>query len=207
MDTIARGLDGVVVDETKVCLVNKETDRLYYRGYAIEDLASRVKKEFKVLDVLVHCAGAFAQGEIENTSVQQLDALYRANVRVPYALTQALLPLLIARQGQIVFINSSQGLQAKGNTGPFAATQHALRAFADSLRQEVNGKGIRVLSVYPGRTATPRIQALFEIEDRPYRPELLLQTEDVAEVVLNALKLPRTAEVTHIEVRPFIKSY
>jgi 2-methylcitrate synthase len=45
MDTIARGLDGVVVDETKVSLVDKETDRLYYRGYAIEDLASEAGYE------------------------------------------------------------------------------------------------------------------------------------------------------------------
>lgn len=47
MDTvaIARGLDGVVVDETRVCLVDKETDRLYYRGYAIEDLAAEAGYE------------------------------------------------------------------------------------------------------------------------------------------------------------------
>jgi NADP-dependent 3-hydroxy acid dehydrogenase YdfG len=122
-------------------------------------------------------------------------------------LTQALLPLLKSRQGQIVFINSSQGLQARGNSGPFAATQHALKAVTDSLRQEVNADGIRVLSVYPGRTATPRIQALYEVERRAYRPELLLQAEEIAQVVLNALLLPRTAEVTNVEIRPLIKSY
>ena len=47
MDTIAiaRGLDGVVVDETKVCFADKQTDRLYYRGYAIEDLAEEAGYE------------------------------------------------------------------------------------------------------------------------------------------------------------------
>ena len=39
MDSIARGLDGVVVDQTAVCLADKQSDRLYYRGYAIEELA------------------------------------------------------------------------------------------------------------------------------------------------------------------------
>ncbi len=43
--TVARGLDGVVVDETKVCLADKQTDRLYYRGYAIEDLAGEAGYE------------------------------------------------------------------------------------------------------------------------------------------------------------------
>ena len=38
--SVPRGLDGVVVDETAVCLADKQTDRLYYRGYAIEELAA-----------------------------------------------------------------------------------------------------------------------------------------------------------------------
>ena len=174
---------------------------------AIEVLAQRLRREFSVLDILVHCAGAFSTGTVEKTIVQQLDTLYRTNLRIPFALTQALLPFLKSQQGQIVFINSSQGLQARGNTGPFAATQHALKALTDSLRQEVNGDGIRVLSIFPGRTATPRMKALYEIEGWPYRPELLLQAEDIAQVVLNALLLPRTAEVTNVEIRPLIKSY
>jgi NADP-dependent 3-hydroxy acid dehydrogenase YdfG len=174
---------------------------------AVEGLAERLKREFAVLDILVHCAGAFSTGTVEKTPVQQLDTLYQTNLRLPFALTQVLLPLLKSQQGQIVFINSSQGLQARGNTGPFAATQHALKAIADSMRQELNADGIRVLSIFPGRTATPRMKALYEIEGWPYRPELLLQAEDIAQVVLNALLLPRTAEVTNVEIRPLIKSY
>jgi len=50
----------------------------------------------------------------------------------------------------------SAGLRSPANVD-ILATQHALRAIADSLRDEVNADGIRVLSVYPGRTATPRM--------------------------------------------------
>jgi NADP-dependent 3-hydroxy acid dehydrogenase YdfG len=174
---------------------------------SIEGLTHHIRQEFTTLDILVHCAGAYSTGTLGKTPVQQLDALYRTNVRLPFLLTQALLPLLKARQGQIVFINSSQGLHAKANTGPFAATQHALKAITDSLRDEVNADGIRVLSIYPGRTATQRMKALYEIEGYPYKPELLLQAEDIAQVVLNALLLARTAEVTNLEIRPRLKSY
>jgi NADP-dependent 3-hydroxy acid dehydrogenase YdfG len=173
----------------------------------LEKLAARVKQEFRGLDVLVHCAGAFVTGTIAATPVAQLDALYRANLRSPFALTRALLPLLKARSGQIVFINSSQGLAARAATGPFAATQHALKGLADSLRQEVNADGIRVLSVYPGRTATPRMKSLYETEGRNYQPELLLQPGDVAQAVMTSLQMPRTAELTNVEIRPLIKSY
>jgi NADP-dependent 3-hydroxy acid dehydrogenase YdfG len=67
--------------------------------------------------------------------------------------------------------------------------------------------GIRVLSVYPGRTATPRIAELFEKEARTYQPDLLMQPEDIAEMVTHSLRLPRTAEVTDIRIRPMQKSY
>jgi len=75
---------------------------------------------------------------------------------------------------------------------------------ADSLRHEVNALGIRVLSVYPGRSASNLQRQIHASEGKPYHPESLLQPEDVASVVLNALCLPRTAEVTDIHIRPMM---
>jgi NADP-dependent 3-hydroxy acid dehydrogenase YdfG len=174
---------------------------------AITDIAKTLDQQLGSLDVLVHCAGAYSMGDLQTASVEELDKLYRTNVRVPYLLTQSLVPVLKRRKGQIVFINSSQGLHAGARVGQFAATQHALKAIADSLRDEVNSDGVRVLSVYPGRTATPRMETIFAMEGRTYKPELLLQPEDIAEVVTNALMMPLTAEVTNITIRPLIKSY
>jgi NADP-dependent 3-hydroxy acid dehydrogenase YdfG len=212
---------------SSVCLVGRDKERLdavaeaarvtarsvlifprdLSTDHAIGDLTRYVRHNFQLFDTLVHCAGANAVGSFENTSVDQFDTLYRTNARMPYALTQALLPELKSRKGQIVFVNSSQGLQAKANTAAYASTKHALKAIADSLREEVNAEGIRVLSIYPGRTATPTIKALYELQGQPYRPELLLQPEDIAQVVIHMLLLPRNAEVTNIEIRPLIKSY
>ena len=117
-----------------------------------------------------------------------------------------MLPLLQKSAGQIVFINSSAGLRSAATVGQFSATQHAFRSIADSLRDEVNALGIRVLSVYPGRTATPRIAKLFEKEGRTYQQDLLMQPED-EEMLTHSLRLPRTAEVTDISIRPMQKSY
>jgi NADP-dependent 3-hydroxy acid dehydrogenase YdfG len=173
----------------------------------IESLAEYVKKEFGRLDVLVHCAGAIDHGKLEDAPMESLDRQYSANVRGPLLLTKRLLPLLKKPRGQVVFINSSAGLTGRANTGHYSATKHACKALADTLRDEVNPDGVRVLSVFPGRTAGPRIQDLHAKEGRPYQPELLLQPEDIASVVLNALTLPWTAEVTNISIRPMQKSY
>jgi len=175
--------------------------------YAVKELSQQLRDKFGHIDILVHCAGIYSRGLIELSAVEELDALYTTNVRLPYILIQALLPLVRPRFGQIVFMNSSQGLEARAGTGLYASTQHALKAFADALRKEVNAEGIRVLSVYLGRTATARMKALYAAEGTEYRPELLLQPGDIAQIVMASLQLPSTAEVTNLEIRPLIKSY
>jgi NADP-dependent 3-hydroxy acid dehydrogenase YdfG len=163
----------------------------------------RYLEEAGRLDILIHSAGVIRLDRMERARIEDLDLQYVTNVRAPYLLTQCLLPFLTAARGQIVFINSSAGLAARGpEVGQYAATKHALKAIADSLREEVNPKGIRVLSVYLGRTATPLQQALYQRHGSTYRPETLLQPEDVASSVVHALTLPSTAEVTDICLRP-----
>jgi NADP-dependent 3-hydroxy acid dehydrogenase YdfG len=174
---------------------------------AVRGLAARVGQHVGQVDMLIHCAALYGRGTLRDASVEQLDRLYQVNVRGPYLLTQLLLPLLTASRGQVVFMNSSQGLEATAAAGQYAATKHALKAIADSLRQELNPEGVRVLTVFPGRTATPGMEEIFRIENRPYKPEQLLQPSDIAAVIVNALGLPRTAEVTNISIRPFTKSY
>jgi len=160
------------------------------------------------LDILIHCAGIMLPNPMEGARIEALDSQYAVNVRAPYLLTQRLLPLLTASRGQIVFVNSSVGLTARQpDLGQYSATKHALKAIADSLREELNPKGIRVLSLYLGRTATPLQEARFREEGKSYRPELLLQPEDIASVVVHALTLATTAEVTDISMRPMCKSY
>src|SRR5262249_391068 len=177
------------------------------RSEDIQLIKGRVEEEFGRLDLLLHSAGVISHASVEQSLVGDFDAQYAANLRAPYVLTQTMLPLLRTSRGQIVFINSSAGLAARPNAGQFCATQHALKALADSIRAEFNDAGIRVLSVYPGRTATSRQAAIYAKTGAEYRAKLLLQPEDIASVVLNALTLPPTAEVTDISIRPMQKSY
>jgi NADP-dependent 3-hydroxy acid dehydrogenase YdfG len=208
-----------------VCLVGRDRDRLAAAARdagvtsprvlvqqaelgsaeGVDDRARRLHAELPRVDVLVHAAGIHSAGSHADGDVRDLDLQYAVNVRTPFRLTQALLPLLRASRGQVVFVNSSAGHRAGGANGMYAATKHALRALADSLREEVNGDGIRVLSVYPGRVATPIQRELSAREGRSYDPEVLLQPQDVAAIILGAISLPPTAEVTDISLRPMRK--
>ena len=100
-------------------------------------------------------------------------------------------------------MNSSQVDHPAPGTVNYAATKHALKGLADGLRQEVNALGVRVISVFPGRTATPLQAYLCEFEGREYVPDSLLQPESVAAMIAQKLlSLPPTAEVTDILIRP-----
>jgi NADP-dependent 3-hydroxy acid dehydrogenase YdfG len=173
----------------------------------VQELIANIKRDMKSVDILIHSAGVIWLGPIETTNADQLDGHYQTNLRAPYVLTQGLLPLLKSRQGQILFVNSSAGLTARANVGQYAASKHALKAVADSLREEVNPAGVRVLSLFLGRTASPMQAAVYAMEHKPYHPELLMQPQDVASVAIHVLTLPRSVEVTEISMRPLLKSY
>ncbi len=170
------------------------------------EFIQRITTDLRYVDILIQDAGIYVSGSVESASLEDLDLHYRVNVRAPFALAKALIPMLKNRHGQVVFINSSHGITAHAYSSEYDSTKHALKAIADSLRGEVNAAGVRVLSVYLGRTATDMQARIYAQEGKQYQPGLLLQTEDVASTVLNALTLSRTAEVTDIHIRPMIKS-
>jgi len=173
----------------------------------VDGLIADILRDIQAVDVLVHAAGVIRLAPLETGTAGELDSHYRTNLRAPYVLTQGLLPALKSRQGQVLFVNSSAALTARANAGQYAATKHALKAVADSLREEVNPAGVRVLSLFLGRTATPMQAAVHAMEARAYHPELLMQPEDVAAVAIHALTLPRSIEVTEISMRPLLRSY
>jgi NADP-dependent 3-hydroxy acid dehydrogenase YdfG len=173
----------------------------------LEGLVQTVLQEADRLDLLVHAAGVIARGDSEGASLKDLDWQYQINMRAPYRLTQAFLPLLKASAGQVVFINSTAGLSGRPHFGQYCATKHALRGIADSLRQEVNGYGVRVLTVFPGTTAGKMQESLHHAQKKTYAPNRLIQPRDIATMVITAINLPYTVEVTDIIMRPMMNPH
>ncbi len=187
-----------------------ETDEIEAKCYPadltsdrdLERLASELHDNFAAVDLLIHCAATISIGPVECLGPAAFDTQYRLNLRAPYVLTRLLLPQLKKGRGQVVFISSSMGLNAKAHFSQYAATKAGLKAVADSLREEVNADGIRVLSVFIGRTASEMQKAVHAFEGRPYAAARMIQPRDVASMVLAAVALDRTAEVTEITIRP-----
>jgi NADP-dependent 3-hydroxy acid dehydrogenase YdfG len=81
-----------------------------------------------------------------------------------------------------------------------------MKAVGESLRAEVNSRGVRVTTIHLGRTATTRQEGIFAAEGRDYTPELLIQPDDVADVVVSIVALPKRAQVTSLTLLPTHKT-
>lgn len=154
------------------------------------------------IDSLVHVAGVVDLGRVEDLPSALWEQQLAVNLVAPAELTRLLLPLLRVSRGQVVFVNSGAGLRANAEWGAYAASKHGLKALADALRAEEAEHGIRVSSIFPGRTATPMQERVHQQEGAAYVPERFIDAESVATTILTALDLPRDAQITDLSVRP-----
>jgi NAD(P)-dependent dehydrogenase (short-subunit alcohol dehydrogenase family) len=167
----------------------------------IKTLLQRVQQALPRIDVLVHCAGEHRWTAPGSPDSEAFEALFELNVRAPFLLTCGLTRQLERARGLVIILNSSVVRGSGEGVALYKASRHALQGLTDSLRQDLNRRGIRVSSLYPGRTATPRMRRIYAHERRPYKPGVLLSAQAVAQVVLALTTLPRRAEVTDVHLR------
>jgi NADP-dependent 3-hydroxy acid dehydrogenase YdfG len=165
---------------------------------ALADTLSAIDR----LDLLVHSAGIGPLGTVEHSPADQWRRTFEVNVVAVAELTRLLLPALRTARGQVVCINSGAGLTARPGWASYAASKFALRAFADALRAEEAAHGVRVTSIYPGRTDTDLQRAVVAHEGDEYEAGKFLRPESVARAVLHAVIAPPDADVTELSIRP-----
>jgi NAD(P)-dependent dehydrogenase (short-subunit alcohol dehydrogenase family) len=156
-----------------------------------------------VPDVLVNAAGAFGLAPFAETEPEVFDRLVSANLRGPFLLTRAFLPLMLARRsGLIVNIGSVAGRQAFPGNAAYSATKFGLRGMHEVLAAELRGSGVRATLVEPAATDTPLWDALDPDarDDLPSRAQML-RSEDVARAVLFAADQPPEVEIPLLAIR------
>jgi NADP-dependent 3-hydroxy acid dehydrogenase YdfG len=154
------------------------------------------------LRALIHAAGDWTRAPLHEMSAKDWRALDMVNVHGPILLTMACLEKLQTAGGDVVFVNSTAALSASAGVAAYAASKSALRTATDVLRQEIGSQGVRVMSIFAGRTDTPMQERVLAAEGRRAPPGTLMQPEDVAAMIFAALQLPPWAEVTDIIMRP-----
>lgn len=165
-----------------------------------EIVSATMAKGLTELDVLVHNAGVAYPGRFAESTPEEWRATFDVNVTGPVALTLALLPVLRAARGQVVFINSGSGINPSPGLASYSASKFALRAFADSLRADE--PLLRVTSIHPGRVDTEMQRKLVAYEGGQYDPARFLTPHTVADVVAQVVATPPDAHMHQVVIRP-----
>jgi len=164
---------------------------------------SRIIKAEKSLGLLIHSAAYYTAGNVSEGDLSDLDKSYQINVKAPFMLTQKLVPSLSKGKGAVIFLNSSSiNGRVNENLVAYTATKSALKSMADSLRKEVNTKGIRVTTVYLGKTDTPMQKKASNLFDYDYKADRMMNPTSVAKIICDTALSPREIECTDLYLRP-----
>lgn len=122
----------------------------------VKELVSRVQRAFGQIDVLVNNAGVMTRPvPITELEVKKWDYTMAVNLRGPFLVTQAVLPLMIKQKsGSIINVSSSIGRSAYANFIAYATSKWGLEGFTQTLAAEVRSYNIRANTVEPGYVAT-----------------------------------------------------
>lgn len=121
---------------------------------AQKELASAVQEHYGQLDIAFLNAGVSMWMPIENWTEEMFDRSFDINVKGPYFLMQALLPIF-ANPASVIFNTSINAHKGPANSSVYGATKAALLNMSKTLSNELLQRGIRVNAVSPGPVATP----------------------------------------------------
>ena len=156
-----------------------------------------VLERFGGVDVLVNNAGITHRSAFAETETDVYRRVMDVNFFGSLHCTKAALPALLARRGLVIAVSSIAGVAPLyGRTG-YAASKHAVQGFFSSLRSELAPRGVDVLIVCPGFTATGIATAALDgdgsVTSHPQSTVGALATpESVAEAVFRAASARRS---------------
>jgi 3-oxoacyl-[acyl-carrier protein] reductase len=122
----------------------------------VKEFVGEARKKFGRVDVLVNNAGIMTRPvPMTELDVKKWDYTMAVNLRGPFLITQAVLPIMIKQKsGSIINVSSMIGRGAYANFLAYATSKWGLEGFTQTLAAEARSSNIRVNSVEPGYVAT-----------------------------------------------------
>ncbi len=147
------------------------------------------------LDVLVHNAGVAVMKPFCDISQEEWLATVAINITAPFVLTQRLAPQMQTGSTivNILSIAAKTGFQG---WSAYCMSKFALEGFSQSVREELRPRGIRVINIYPGATATD----IWENTEGDWPREKMMSAREVAGAVKFALSRPATVAVENLTI-------
>lgn len=161
-----------------------------------------VEHDAPAIDLVAHVAAVAPVGPASHSGAQTWERTLKTNVEAPALLNVGLLPAVRKVQGTMVFVNSGAGERAVVNHAVYAASKHALRGYANTLRIEESPNRIRVSTVYPGQVNTKMLRGIDETLGVEFKPEDYIDPQTVADTIIWIANAPADAHLTNVDLRP-----
>jgi NADP-dependent 3-hydroxy acid dehydrogenase YdfG len=174
------------------------------KAATVTAIAERIKTKLGRLDILVANAGLnIGERSWRDLKPDGVDTLIDGNLKSAFYCATAALPLMRAQKdGQIINVASMAGRVVGVMSGPgYVASKHGMVAMSHSINMEECLNGIRSTVICPGEIATPILDKRpvpVSKEDR----DRMLQSEDVAAMVLYVAQQPRHVCVNEVQMTP-----
>lgn len=170
------------------------------------DAFAQILRQYPV-DVLVNNAGILStRAAFQEMDPAEIDNMFDINLKAPLHLTRQVLPGMIERgHGHLFFIGSSAGRAPHPGAAVYGASKAGVSLFCDALRCDLLGSGVRVTEIAPGRVQTQLYRTAMGMQaagSELYDGYESIMPEDIAQLLLAALRLPQQVDVTRLEVFP-----
>lgn len=154
--------------------------------------------KFGGVDILINNAGVGAFGTVEETQPEDFRAVLETNLFGVFYACHAAIPLMKRRGGgYIINISSLAGTNAHPKMATYNASKFGLNGFSEAMMQEVRQDNIKVSYIMPGSVDTE-----FGGDRRVTDADWQLQPADIAQVVIDLLKMEARALPSRVELRP-----
>ncbi|HEY3824462.1 MAG TPA: SDR family oxidoreductase [Bryobacteraceae bacterium] len=171
----------------------------------VRTFVGAVMQKFGGIDILINNAGAGIFRGIADLAPEEWQRMIGLNLTGVYYCCHEILPIFRqAGGGDVINISSLAGKNAFAGGAGYNATKFGLNGFSGALMLDYRNEGIRVSTIMPGSVDTEfgRNPAESDRYVRRDKNEWKIAPEDIAEIVVTTLLMPRRTTVSSVEVRP-----
>ncbi|MEA3523340.1 MAG: SDR family NAD(P)-dependent oxidoreductase [Campylobacterota bacterium] len=160
----------------------------------------KLQQQFNDIEILINAAGFGRFEPHEELKSQTIEAMIHVNLTAPILLSNALLRQLKNTKGYLINITSIEATRSSKFSALYSATKAGLRAFGQSLFEEVRKSDLSVITINPDMTDTAFFDTLrFEPSQEEHSR---LEDEDIADAIEQILRMRKGVVVTEYTIRP-----
>jgi NAD(P)-dependent dehydrogenase (short-subunit alcohol dehydrogenase family) len=205
-------INGEAAERVRRDLANQDTKSIALQcdvsnAEAVFKRVEAVDAHFGRLDIVVNCAAIDHTLSVDEMTIEQWDQVINVNLRGPFLLSKAALPLMRRQHsGHIINVASTAATRAWANASAYHASKWGLVGFSRGLGVEGRADGIRVTTIIPGGMRTHFFDRFAEQHIPMPEQQNLQDPANVAKVIVFATQVPPESALQEVIITPMTET-